>query len=155
MGRMWSSWRLAVPGRTLCLKQEPYHKQTITSPVISNPATHVHSLIMSIKSPPTPPHAHTHTQTRKPKRDRAGWLRSSGMHAGPAPEGSEVHWMQTHTDRAQSAHTRTSSSVNIISPFSIHPFEAGQSLFYQPAVSVSVLFSKREMLSSPGETQLL
>lgn len=60
------AWRLAGSGRTLCSRQEPYHKPPISSPVISNPATHVHLLIMSIKSPlaPSEPQAHARTQTQ-------------------------------------------------------------------------------------------
>ena len=68
--------------------------QTITSPVISNSATYVHLLIMSIKKPLQPLRQ---AGIRKPKRDHSGWLISSGMHVRPAPEGSEVHQMQTHT----------------------------------------------------------
>lgn len=139
MGRMWSnSWGAAVPGRTLCLKHESYHKVTITSHVMSNQPTLVH-LIMSMESPPyplQPSGAHTHTHTLMCWSD---WARSSGMYVWPAPEGSETR-----------IHKHTSSSVNFISLPKYPSYwthnkqqqrEAGQSLFYQPTVSVSSLFT--------------
>lgn len=113
MGGMWSSsWGPVVPGRTLCFKQESYHKQTTTSPVISNPATHVHLLIMSIESPKTPcnphtlTHAHSHAQTLTQT-----WLQRLGkvqrMHVSPAPERFRGSMnANTHAD-VHSLHTLT------------------------------------------------
>lgn len=165
-GMWWSGWRLVVPGRTLCLKQEPYHKQTTTSPVISNPATHVHLLIMSIKSPQTSQaitHTDTHRQHTTPKRD-CTWLGKVQWDACLTSTGRFWGSVNANTHRcSRFAHSRTSSPVNITSLPSIHPFECttnSSSMKLAKAYFTSLLFlvvccSKNEMLSSPGEIQLL